>query len=41
MTFRTVVISPELAVNGHFMCTWGDPKQKGELAALLSMRHTA
>ena len=36
----TVVISPELAVDGHFMHIWGDPKVKKELATSLLMRHT-
>ena len=35
MTFRTVVISPELAVDGHFMRIWGDPKAKRRISHVI------
>ena len=36
MTFRTVVISPELAVDGRFMHIWGDPKAKRRISHIIA-----
>ena len=35
MMFQTVVISPELAVDGHFMHIWGDPKVKKRISHII------